>query len=143
MAGIAHKAQRKPWLPRPVYVHSRKLTNLVHYAIVRRTPSPGGWGRSPGGAEMAEEHRQGIINRLKSIEGHVRGIQRMVEEDAYCIDIMNQNLAVQRALEKVNGLVLERHLQTCVTTAIKGDDPAERERVIAEIMSVFEAKVKL
>ncbi|MFN2243966.1 MAG: metal-sensitive transcriptional regulator [Anaerolineae bacterium] len=92
---------------------------------------------------MAEEHRQGIINRLKSIEGHVRGIQRMVEEDAYCIDIMNQNLAVQRALEKVNGLVLERHLQTCVTTAIKGDDPAERERVIAEIMSVFEAKVKL
>ena len=92
---------------------------------------------------MAEEHRQGIINRLKSIEGHVRGIQRMVEEDAYCIDIMNQNLAVQRALEKVNGLVLEHHLQTCVTTAIKGDDPAERERVIAEIMSVFEAKVKL
>ncbi|MFN2185604.1 MAG: metal-sensitive transcriptional regulator [Anaerolineae bacterium] len=92
---------------------------------------------------MAEEHRQGIINRLKSIEGHVRGIQRMVEEDAYCIDIMNQNLAVQRALEKVNGLVLERHLQTCVTTAIKGDDPVERERVIAEIMSVFEAKVKL
>jgi DNA-binding FrmR family transcriptional regulator len=92
---------------------------------------------------MAEEHRQGIINRLKSIEGHVRGVQRMVEEDAYCIDIMNQNLAVQRALEKVNGLILERHLQTCVTTAIKGDDPAERERVIAEIMSVFEAKVKL
>jgi DNA-binding FrmR family transcriptional regulator len=92
---------------------------------------------------MAEEHRQGIINRLKSIEGHVRGVQRMVEEDAYCIDIMNQNLAVQRALEKVNGLILERHLQTCVTTAIQGDDPAERERVISEIMSVFEAKVKL
>ncbi len=91
---------------------------------------------------MAEEYRQGIINRLKSIEGHVRGIQRMVEDDAYCIDIMNQNLAVQRALERVNGLILERHLQTCVTTAIKGDDPAERERVIAEIMSVFEATIK-
>ena len=92
---------------------------------------------------MAEEYRRGIINRLKSIEGHVRGLQRMVDEDAYCIDILNQNLAVQRALEKVNSLILERHLQTCVTTAIKGDDPAERERVIAEIMSVFEAKVKL
>ena len=91
---------------------------------------------------MAEDYRQGIINRLKSIEGHVRGVQRMVDEDAYCIDILNQNLAVQRALEKVNGLILERHLQTCVTTAIKGDGPAERERVIAEIMSVFEAKVK-
>jgi DNA-binding FrmR family transcriptional regulator len=92
---------------------------------------------------MAEEYRRGIINRLKSIEGHVRGLQRMVDEDAYCIDILNQNLAVQRALEKVNSLILERHLQTCVTTAIKGDDPAERERVIAEIMSVFEAKVKV
>ena len=92
---------------------------------------------------MAEEYRRGIINRLKSIEGHVRGLQRMVDEDAYCIDILNQNLAVQRALEKVNSLILERHLQTCVTTAIKGDDPVERERVIAEIMSVFEAKVKL
>lgn len=91
---------------------------------------------------MAEDYRQGIINRLKSIEGHVRGVQRMVDEDAYCIDILNQNLAVQRALEKVNGLILERHLQTCVTTAIKGDDPAERERVIAEIMSVLEAKLK-
>ena len=92
---------------------------------------------------MAEEYRRGIINRLKSIEGHVRGLQRMVDEDAYCIDILNQNLAVQRALEKVNSLILERHLQTCVTIAIKGDDPAERERVIAEIMSVFEAKVKV
>ncbi|HFD38481.1 MAG TPA: metal-sensitive transcriptional regulator, partial [Anaerolineae bacterium] len=45
---------------------------------------------------MAEEHQATIINRLKSIEGHVRGIQRMVSEDAYCIDIINQVLAVQR-----------------------------------------------
>jgi DNA-binding FrmR family transcriptional regulator len=88
---------------------------------------------------MAEEYKQDMINRLKSIEGHVRGIQRMLDEDAYCIDIMNQNLAVQRALEKVNSLILERHLQTCVTTAIQGDDPAERQRVITEIMNVFEA----
>jgi DNA-binding FrmR family transcriptional regulator len=92
---------------------------------------------------MSEEHKQGLINRLKSIEGHVRGIQRMVEQDSYCIDVINQNLAVQRALEKVNSLILERHLQTCVTTAIKGDDPADRERVIAEIMTVFEATAKM
>jgi DNA-binding FrmR family transcriptional regulator len=92
---------------------------------------------------MAEEYKQGLINRLKSIEGHVRGIQRMVDEDVYCIDVINQNLAVQRALEKVNSLILERHLQTCVTTAIQGDDPAERGRVIAEIMNVFEATSKM
>lgn len=87
---------------------------------------------------MGEEQKQAIINRLKSIEGHVRGVQRMVDEGAYCIDVIQQNLAVQRALEKVNALILERHLHTCVTTAIRGDSPAERERVIEEILSVFE-----
>lgn len=92
---------------------------------------------------MAEEYKQDMTNRLKSIEGHVRGIQRMVEEDAYCIDIINQSLAVQRALERVNGLILERHLHTCVTTAIQGDDAAERQRVITEIMNVFEATGKM
>jgi DNA-binding FrmR family transcriptional regulator len=92
---------------------------------------------------MAEEYQQAIINRLKSIEGHVRGVQRMVDEGAYCIDIINQNLAVQRALERVNSLILERHLQTCVTTAIQGDDPQDRARVIAEILSVFEATGKI
>jgi len=73
----------------------------------------------------------------------VRGIQRMVDDNAYCIDIITQNLAVQRALEKVNSLVLEQHLQTCVTTAIQGDDPAERKRVIDEILSIFETTGKL
>ena len=92
---------------------------------------------------MADEHKQAIINRLKSIEGHVRGVQRMVDEDAYCVDIINQNMAVQRALEKVNSLILERHLQTCVTMAIRGDNPAERERVITEIMNVFETTGRL
>jgi DNA-binding FrmR family transcriptional regulator len=92
---------------------------------------------------VANGHTQEIINRLKSIEGHIRGVQRMVDEDVYCIDIINQNLAVQRALEKVNSLILERHLQTCVTTAIRGDDPVERERVITEIMNVFETTGKM
>lgn len=92
---------------------------------------------------MTDEHKQAIINRLKSIEGHVRGVLRMVDEDTYCIDVINQNLAVQRALEKVNALILERHLQTCVTTAIRGDDPDERERVIQEIMSVFDTASKM
>jgi DNA-binding FrmR family transcriptional regulator len=92
---------------------------------------------------MTDEHTQAIINRLKSIEGHVRGVQRMLNNGAYCIDIINQNLAVQRALEKVNHLILERHLQTCVTTAIRGDDPVERERVIDEIVQVFQATDKI
>ena len=90
-----------------------------------------------------DETTNRILNRLKSIEGHVRGIGRMVEDGEYCIRVVNQILAVQRALQKVNGLVLERHLHTCVTTAIRGDDPAEREQVISEILDVFEATQKL
>ena len=83
-----------------------------------------------------------IINRLKSIEGHVRGVTKMVEDDAYCIDIVNQINAIQAALQKVSAVVLDRHLHTCVTTAIRGDDADERERVIGEIMGVFNAKSK-
>ena len=92
---------------------------------------------------MSDEVTTDIVNRLKSIEGHVRGIERMVEDGEYCVDIVNQVLAVQRALQKVNGLVLNRHLRTCVTTAIRGDDPEERQRVIDEIMGVFDATGKL
>jgi len=92
---------------------------------------------------MTEDHKREILNRLKSAEGHVRGIERMVDEDAYCIEVINQILAVQRALDKVNSMILERHLQTCVTTAIRGDNAAERERVIAEIMDVFETTGKM
>ena len=92
---------------------------------------------------MAEDRNREILNRLKSVEGHVRGIERMVDEDAYCIEVINQILAVQRALDKANSMILERHLQTCVTTAIRGDDAAERERVIAEIMNVFETTGKM
>jgi DNA-binding FrmR family transcriptional regulator len=91
---------------------------------------------------MINEETAKIVNRLKSIEGHVRGVEKMIEEGAYCIDIVNQISAIQSALHKVNALVLDRHLHTCVTTAIRGDDPTERERVIDEIMGVFNAKVK-
>ena len=83
-----------------------------------------------------------LIRRLKSIEGHVRGIQKMVGEDAYCIDIVSQINAVQAALNKVNSAILDRHLHTCVTTAIRGDDPDERERVISEVLNVFNTKTK-
>jgi CsoR family transcriptional regulator, copper-sensing transcriptional repressor len=89
---------------------------------------------------MAEEVTPKLLMRLKSIEGHVRGIARMVENGDYCIDIVNQVLAVERALEKVNQLILDRHLHTCVSTAIRSENLEERERVIKEIMEVFKTK---
>jgi len=87
--------------------------------------------------------KQQLLNRRKTIEGHVRGIQRMVEEDAYCVDILKQTKAIQRALDKFNTIVLERHLAGCVTTAIRNDDSAERERVINELLQVFETSNKM
>ncbi len=84
-----------------------------------------------------------VIDRLRSIEGHVRGVERMVEGDTYCIDVIKQLLAVQRALDKVNGIVLENHLQTCVTTAIRGEEAQERERVIGELLEIFETASSL
>lgn len=83
-----------------------------------------------------------IIRRLKSAEGHMRGIQKMVDDDAYCMDIVNQIQAVQAALSKISSVILDRHLHTCVTTVIRGDNADERERVISEVLSVFNAKVK-
>ncbi|MEW6178285.1 MAG: metal-sensitive transcriptional regulator [Chloroflexota bacterium] len=84
-----------------------------------------------------------ILNRLKTAEGHLRGIQRMVEEDAYCIDIIRQIQAVQSALNKISSILLENHLNTCLITAVRGEDPQERERVLREIVDVYEAMSKV
>ncbi|MCB0078776.1 MAG: metal-sensitive transcriptional regulator [Anaerolineales bacterium] len=83
-----------------------------------------------------------LLRRLRTIEGHVRAVQRMVEEEAYCIDIIHQTQAIKSALNKVEEQVLADHLQGCVTTAIRSDEAAERERVIGELMDLFKASNK-
>jgi DNA-binding FrmR family transcriptional regulator len=83
------------------------------------------------------------IRRLKTAEGHLRGIQRMLDEDAYCIDIIRQIQAVQASLNKVSAQLLDQHLNTCVITAVRGEDPAERERILKEIGDVFEAATRV
>ena len=77
--------------------------------------------------------------RLKTVEGHIRVISRMVDEEAYCIDVIRQIQAVQAALSKISSLILEEHLHSCLITAVRGDNPDERERVLKEIADVFDA----
>ncbi len=84
-----------------------------------------------------------VLSRLKTVEGHLRGIERMVEDDAYCIDIIQQIQAVQSALNKVSSMVLAGHLNSCLITAVRGENPDERERVLKEIADVFEAANKV
>jgi DNA-binding FrmR family transcriptional regulator len=83
------------------------------------------------------------VRRLKTVEGHLRGVIRMLEEDAYCIDVIRQIQAIEAALSKVSTLILEEHLNSCVITAIQGEDASERERVIKEISEVFEMSTKV
>lgn len=83
------------------------------------------------------------IRRLKTVEGHLRGVIRMVEEDAYCIDVIRQIQAIDAALNKVSTQILENHLNSCVITAIQGSDKKERERVLKEITEVFEMSNKV
>jgi len=92
---------------------------------------------------MQAQVKKDVTNRLKSIEGHIRGIQRMVEGDEYCVDIMKQIKAIQGALDRVNALILDNHLQTCVTRAIRSDDKAEQEKVLHEVVELFNAAHKL
>lgn len=82
------------------------------------------------------------LKRLKTVEGHIRGIQRMMEDEAYCIDVINQIQAVQSALNKISSNILEEHLNSCLITAVRGSDAAERERVLREIVDVYEAAKK-
>jgi DNA-binding FrmR family transcriptional regulator len=86
---------------------------------------------------MDDITQKAVRQRLASAHGHLNGILRMVEEDAYCIDVIRQVQAVQAALSKVNALILDAHLRNCVTSAVRGDDPNERERVLEEVASVF------
>lgn len=83
------------------------------------------------------------LPRLKTIEGHIKGIYRMVENGEYCIDIIRQIQAVQAALNKVSSQILDEHLTSCVITAIRGDDPAERERVLQEIAEIYSQAAKV
>ena len=77
------------------------------------------------------------------VEGHIRGVQRMVEEDSYCIDTIRQIHAIQSALNKISINILDNHLNSCLISAVRGDDPQEQDRVLKEIIDVFEAATKV
>lgn len=83
--------------------------------------------------------KQAVTNRLKRIEGQVRGIQKMVEEDRYCVDILVQISAIQAALKKVGFEITERHMKHCVSDAVKS---GEGDEAIEEVMSVLKQFTK-
>ena len=82
------------------------------------------------------------IARLRRIEGQVRGLQRLVEEDTYCIDVLNQVSAATKALQSVAMGLVDEHIRHCVAGAAAGDDQAEADRMITEATRAIERLVK-
>ena len=83
------------------------------------------------------ETRMKTLGRLRRIEGQVQGLQRMIEADAYCVDILLQISAVQGALEQVQKLLLGTHIESCVSDAIRSGSKADRQKKIEELLEVF------
>ena len=84
-----------------------------------------------------DETRTKTLGRLRRIEGQVQGLQRMIEADQYCVDILLQISAVQGALEQVEKLLLGRHIESCVADALRSGSRTERQRKVDELLEVF------
>ena len=84
----------------------------------------------------AETKRQALV-RVRRIVGQVQGIQRMVEHEKYCVDILLQISAVQGALEQVSKIIMARHIESCVTDSLQAGSERERARKIDELIEVF------
>jgi len=78
-----------------------------------------------------------ILNRINYLKGHLEGVRKMIEKDAYCIDIIKQNEAVVAAIKKVNEMNLESHFNTCVAEAIKSKNKKEQKKKIKELLEIF------
>jgi CsoR family transcriptional regulator, copper-sensing transcriptional repressor len=86
---------------------------------------------------MRDPVKKSTTARLRRIEGQVRGIQRMVDEDRYCIDVLNQVEAVKAALKKVEDEILKDHIEHCVEHAIASGDAKDQRRKVAELVQVL------
>ncbi len=86
-----------------------------------------------------KDTQERILHRLKIAQGHLKKVINMVEDDEYCIDVIHQSQAVQRALEESDSLVLENHLKTCAAEAIKS---GKQDEAVAELMNVFKRSLR-
>jgi DNA-binding FrmR family transcriptional regulator len=87
-------------------------------------------------------NKDDYLKRLRRIEGQIRGLQRLVEEDTYCIDILTQVSAATSALQCVAVGLLDEHVRHCVADAARGDDPQHAERMVTEATKAIERLVK-
>ena len=94
-------------------------------------------GADGGWAVINEETKRKAMARLNRIEGQVQGVQRMVEEEKYCVDTLLQISAIQGALEQVRKILLGRHIESCVAEAMASGRAGDRQKKIEELLEVF------
>ena len=87
---------------------------------------------------MRQDNKPRLVNRLRRIGGQVRGIERMIEEDRYCIDVLTQLQAVRAALTRVETEMLKGHLDHCIESAIVRGDQAEQRQKAGELIQLLE-----
>ena len=113
----------------------------AHARRVANVPATIFAGHGAGSAISSyRDEKENLIKRLRRIEGQVRGLQKMVEQEKYCVDILVQIAAVRSALDRVGLILLERHTRGCVAKAIRDGD--DQERAIAELTDVMRRFVK-
>ena len=91
---------------------------------------------------MQSDAKASVVNRLQRIEGQVRGLSRMVDEDRYCIDVVTQLSAVRAALRSVEDEVLRDHAGHCIEHAIASGNKSDQRRKVAELMDVLKRSAR-
>lgn len=92
--------------------------------------------------DMKPDSKSAALKRLARIEGQVRGVAKMIEEDRYCIDVVRQVQAIKAALSALENLTLQDHLETCVDHALTSDDIDERREKVEELVAVLGGRKK-
>jgi len=92
--------------------------------------------------QIDDEKKKAVLTRLRRIEGQVRGLQRMVEEDRYCGDVLTQISSVQKALRSTGKIITRNHLETCVTDALRSGDHDAAQQTYQEIMDLLYKQIQ-
>lgn len=86
---------------------------------------------------VQNEQKEEVLRRLNRIEGQVKGLKRLVEEDTYCVDVMTQISSIHEALRGVGKILMRNHLQHCVTDALRNGDDTKAEKTYQEMMDLI------
>lgn len=87
---------------------------------------------------MIGDIKKRALHRTKILEGQMRGVQKMIENEDYCMDILTQSLAIQKSISSLNKLILENHVRTHIKHSLNSDSEKDQEKAVAELLELYE-----